>query len=67
MEKDITAAETEYAPAAEIEVEMTAVKKEASGAKSELGEVSDTPTAPAESTEKPASEPTEKPEAEKND
>ncbi len=64
QEKDITAPESAFAPAAEIDVEMTAVKKETSGAKSELGEVSDTP---AESTEKPAAETTEKPEAEKTE
>lgn len=66
QEKDITASETDFAPAAEIEVEMTAVKKEMSGAKSELGEVSDAPVAtekPA-AEEKPASETTETPAAE---
>lgn len=59
QEKDITAPDTAFAPAAEIDVEMTAVKKETSGAKSELGEVSDVPAAPTE-TEKPAAA-TEKP------
>lgn len=71
QEKDITAPESAFAPAAEIDVEMTAVKKETSGAKSEIGEVSETPETPAETTEKPAAEATEtkesKPEAEKTD
>lgn len=63
LQKDITEPETAFAPAAEIEVEMVAVKKEGSGAKSELGEVSDTPATPA--AEKPAAEATEKPAEEK--
>jgi hypothetical protein len=57
LEKDITAAEKDFAPAAEIEVEMTAVKKETSGAKSELGDVTDATAAPAAPVEeKPAEE-----------
>ena len=57
LEKDITAPDSAFAPAAEIEVEMAVVKKEMTGAKSELGDVSDEPTAaPAEATEKPAAD-----------
>ncbi|MDB5334807.1 MAG: hypothetical protein JWN70_426 [Planctomycetaceae bacterium] len=76
QEKDITAAVTAFAPAAEIEVEMTVVKKETSGAKSEIGEVSEETAAPTEEkTEKPAAEKpatekaeeTEKPAAEKTE
>lgn len=67
QEKDITAPNSAFAPAAEIEVEMVAVKKETSGAKSELGDVSDAapaPTAkPAEDTKEKAAE--EKPAEEK--
>ena len=59
QEKDITAPPTAFAPAAEIDVEMTMVKKETSGAKSELGDVTEETAAPA------AEEKTEKPEAEK--
>lgn len=64
LQKDITEPDTAFAPAAEIEVEMAVVKKEMTGAKSELGDVSDEPAAPAESTEKPAAETTETPAAE---
>ena len=76
QEKDVTAPVSAFAPAAEIEVEMTIVKKETTGAKSEIGEVSEETAAPAEEkTDKPAAEepatektePTEKPEAEKTD
>lgn len=70
QEKDITAPATDFAPAAEIEVEMTVVKKETSGAKSEIGEVTEETAAPAEEkTEKPETEKTEaeKTEAEKTE
>ena len=63
QEKDITAPASAFAPAAEIEVEMTVVKKETTGAKSEIGEVSDETAAPAE--EKPETPAAEKPETEK--
>ncbi len=56
QEKDITAPATAFAPAAEIEVEMSVVKKETTGAKSEIGEVSDEAPAAEEKTEKPAAE-----------
>lgn len=68
QQKDITAPDTAFAPAAEIEVEMVAVKKETSGAKSELGDVSNAAPAPAaETKEKPAEEAAEKPEEEKTE
>lgn len=55
--KDITAPETDFAPAAEIEVEMVAVEKN-TGAKSELGDVSAiADTAPAVTEEAPAETP----------
>ena len=57
QEKDITETDDKFVPAAEIEVEMAIVKKEMTGAKSEIGEVSDepaaeTPAAAAEATGK---------------
>ncbi len=58
QEKDITAPPTAFAPAAEIDVEMTLVKMETTGAKSELGDVTEENAAP------PAEDKTEKPEAE---
>lgn len=75
QEKDITMPVSAFAPAAEIEVEMAVVRKESTGAKSELGEVSDDTAAPAgDKAEKPEAEKTEtekpeteKPEAEKTD
>lgn len=62
-EKDITAPVTAFAPAAEIEVEMTVVKKETTGAKSEIGEVTEDTASPAE--EKAEKTEAEKPETEK--